>query len=171
LSPQKTSASPPSSLHETSSVSPAFRLTWRMVRSGTSSSPTEPLAVTVGVGTSGGLWHALALANTVVRITRPKPTCRIHASFTRFVSEDHYRRTCPATQPASDAGKVYRRRLVATRLAATLLADGAPCFFVWACPALVIKRDCSYISIHFSLEIAEISLPIASSGKSSGDSK
>jgi len=38
-------------------------------------------------------------------------------------------------------------------------------------PALVIKRDCSYISIHFSLEIAEISLPIASSGKSSGDSK
>jgi hypothetical protein len=40
-----------------------------------------------------------------------------------------------------------------------------------ACPALVIKRDCSYISIHFSLEIAEISLPIASSGKSSGDSK
>jgi hypothetical protein len=34
---------------------------------------------------------------------------------------------------------------------------------------LVIKRDCSYISIHFSLEIAEISLPIASSGKSCGE--
>src|ERR1700730_5148307 len=69
------------------------------------------------------------------------------------------------------AGKVYRRRFVSTRLAATLLADGAPCFAICACPALVIKRDCSYISIHFSLEIAEISLPIASSGKSSGDSK
>jgi len=51
------------------------------------------------------------------------------------------------------------------------LADGAPCFAICACPALVIKRDCSYISIHLSLEIAEISLPIASSGKSSGDSK
>ena len=72
---------------------------------------------------------------------------------------------------ASLAGKVYRRRFVATRLAATLLADGAPCFAIRACPALVFKRDCSYISIHFSLEIAEISLPIASSGKSSGDSK
>src|SRR5258708_40049578 len=73
--------------------------------------------------------------------------------------------------PASHAGKVYRRRFVSTRLAATLLADGAPRFAICACPALVIKRDCSYISIHFSLEIAEISLPIASSGKSSGDSK
>src|SRR5215472_2905315 len=72
---------------------------------------------------------------------------------------------------ASHAGKVYRRRFVATRLAATLLADGAPCFVICACPALVIKRDCSYISIHFSLATAEISLPIASSGKSSGDSK
>ena len=68
-------------------------------------------------------------------------------------------------------GKVYRRRFVSARLAATLLADGVPCFAICACPALVIKRDCSYISIHFSLEIAEISLPIASSGKSSGDSK
>src|SRR5271165_2990487 len=65
--------------------------------------------------------------------------------------------------------EVYRRRFVATRLAATLLADGAPCFAICACPALVIKRVCSYISIHFSLEIAEISLPIAASGKSSGD--
>src|SRR5882672_5006739 len=73
--------------------------------------------------------------------------------------------------PASHAGKVYRRRFVSTRLAATLLVDGAPCFDLCACPALVIKRDCSYISIHFWLEIAEISLPIASSGKSSGDSK
>ena len=72
---------------------------------------------------------------------------------------------------ASHAGKVYRRRFVSTRLAATLLADGAPCFAICACPALVIKRDCSYISIHFSLEIAEISLPIASSGKSFGDLK
>jgi hypothetical protein len=45
--------------------------------------------------------------------------------------------------PASHAGKVYRRRFVSTRLAATLLADGAPCFATWACPALVIKRDCS----------------------------
>src|SRR5215469_18788300 len=72
---------------------------------------------------------------------------------------------------ASHAGKVYRRRFVSTRLVATLLADGAPCFAICACPALVITRDCSYISIHFSLEIAEISLPIASSGKSSGDSK
>jgi hypothetical protein len=72
---------------------------------------------------------------------------------------------------ASHAAKVYRRRFVSTRLAATLLANGAPCFAICACPALVIKRDCSYISIHFSLEIAEISLPIASSGKSSGDSK
>jgi hypothetical protein len=51
-----------------------------------------------------------------------------------------------------------------------LRADRA-CFAIFACPALVIKRDCSYISIHFSLEIAEISLPIASSGKSSGDWK
>ena len=72
---------------------------------------------------------------------------------------------------ASHAGKVYRRRFVSTRLAATLLGDGTACFALCACPALVIKRDCSYISIHFSLEIAEISLPIASSGKSSGDSK
>lgn len=55
--------------------------------------------------------------------------------------------------------------------AATLLADGAPFFAICACPALVIKRDFSYISIHFPLEIAEISLPISSSGKSSGDSK
>ena len=69
------------------------------------------------------------------------------------------------------AGKVYRRLFVSARLAATLLADGAPCFAICACPALVLKRDCSYISIHFSLEIVEISLPIASSGKSSGDSK
>jgi hypothetical protein len=69
------------------------------------------------------------------------------------------------------SSEVYRRRFVSTRLPATLLADGAPCFALCACPALVIKRDCSYISIHFSLEIAEISLPIASSGKSSGDSK
>ena len=76
-----------------------------------------------------------------------------------------------AAVSASHAGKVYRRRFVSTRLVATLLADGAPCFAICACPALVIKRDCSYISIHFSLEIAEISLPIASSGKSSGDSK
>src|SRR6266850_4571032 len=67
--------------------------------------------------------------------------------------------------------KVYRRHFVSTRLAATLLVDGATCFALCACPALVIKRDCSYISIHFWLEIAEISLPIASSGKSSGDSK
>ena len=52
-------------------------------------------------------------------------------------------------------------RFASTRLAATLLADGAPCFAICACPALVLKRDCSYISIHFSLEIAEISLPIA----------
>ena len=72
---------------------------------------------------------------------------------------------------ASHAGKDYRRRLVSTRLAVTLLADGAPCFAICACPALVFKRDCSYISIHFSREIAEISLPISSSGKSSGDSK
>ena len=75
-------------------------------------------------------------------------------------------------EKSAEAGyAVYRRRFVSTRLAATLLADGAPCFAFCACPALVIKRDCSYISIHFSLEIAEISLPIASSGKSSGDSK
>ena len=67
--------------------------------------------------------------------------------------------------------KVYRLRFVSTRLAATLVVDGAPCFDLCACPALVIKRDCSYISIHFWLEIAEISLPIAWSGKSSGDSK
>ena len=53
----------------------------------------------------------------------------------------------------------------------TLVAFPVPCFAICACPALVIKRDCSYISIHFSLEIAEISLPIALSGKSSGDSK
>src|SRR5258706_5659638 len=62
--------------------------------------------------------------------------------------------------------EVYRRRFVSTRLTATLLAatllgDGPPCFAVRACPALVFKRDCSYISIHFSLEICEISLPIA----------
>jgi hypothetical protein len=72
---------------------------------------------------------------------------------------------------ASDAAEVYRRRFVATRLAVALLADWVPCFAIFACPALVMERDCSYISIHFSLEIAEISLPIASSGKSSGDSK
>ena len=69
------------------------------------------------------------------------------------------------------AWEVYRRRFVSTCLAATLLADGAPCFATCARPALVSKRDCSYISIHFSLEIAEISLPIGSSGKSSGNSK
>ncbi len=69
------------------------------------------------------------------------------------------------------AGKVYPRRFVPTRFTATLLADGAPFFATCACPALVIERACSYISIHFSLEIAEISVPIASSGKSSGDSK
>src|SRR5215471_14044055 len=80
-------------------------------------------------------------------------------------------RKCGVPVTESHAGKLYRRRFVSTRLAATLLADGAPCFAICACPALVIKRDCSYISIHFSLEIAEISLPIASSGKSSGDSK
>jgi hypothetical protein len=79
-------------------------------------------------------------------------------------------RSKETTSPeASHAWKVYRRRFGSTRLAATLLADGAPCFAIRACPALVIKRDCSYISIHSSLEIAEISLPIASSGKSSGD--
>jgi hypothetical protein len=72
---------------------------------------------------------------------------------------------------ASHAGKVYRRRFVSARLAATLLADGALCFAICAFPALVIMRDCSYISIHFSLEIADISLPIGPSGKSSGDSK
>ena len=49
--------------------------------------------------------------------------------------------------------------------------NGAPCFATRACPDLVNKRDCSYISIHVSLEIDEISLPIGSSGKSSGDSK
>src|SRR6266446_6512102 len=43
--------------------------------------------------------------------------------------------------PSSHAGKVYRRRFVSTRLAATLLTDRAPCFVIWACPALVIKRD------------------------------
>src|SRR5262249_33158168 len=73
--------------------------------------------------------------------------------------------------PASHAGKVYRRRFGSTRLAAALLAGGAPCFAIRACSALVTKRDCSYSSIHFSIEIAEISLPIASSGKSSGDLK
>ena len=62
-------------------------------------------------------------------------------------------------------------RFVSTRLVAILLTDEAPCFAICAWTALVFKRDCSYISIHFSLEIAEISLPIASSGKSSGDSK
>src|ERR1700721_1818454 len=55
---------------------------------------------------------------------------------------------------ASHAGKVYRRRFVSTRLAATLLADEAPCFSICACPAFVIKRDFSYSAIHFSLEIA-----------------
>src|SRR3974390_1016163 len=72
---------------------------------------------------------------------------------------------------ASHAGKVYRRRSLATRLAAALLADAASFFALGACPALVIERDCSYISIHCSLEVAEISLPIASSGRSSGDLK
>src|SRR5262249_31508239 len=72
---------------------------------------------------------------------------------------------------ASHAGEGLRRRFVLPRLAATLLADGAPCLAICACPALVIERDCSYISIHCSLEIAEISSPIASSGRSSGDSK
>src|SRR5215471_908993 len=67
--------------------------------------------------------------------------------------------------------KVYRRRFGLTRLAVALPADGALLFALCACPALVLKRDASYISIHFSLEIAEISLPIASSGTSSGDSK
>jgi len=38
--------------------------------------------------------------------------------------------------------KVYRRRLVSTRLTATFFPDGARCF-ACACPALVIKRDCS----------------------------
>jgi hypothetical protein len=46
---------------------------------------------------------------------------------------------------------------VATRLLAALLADGEVCLAFCACPALVFKRDCSYISIHCSLEIAEIS--------------
>src|SRR6185437_13679472 len=39
--------------------------------------------------------------------------------------------------------EVYCPRFVATRLAATLLFDGAPCFAAFACPVLVIKRDCS----------------------------
>jgi len=39
------------------------------------------------------------------------------------------------------------------------------------CPALVFKRDCSYISIHCSLEIDEMSFPIALRGKSSADWK
>ena len=91
-----------------------------------------------------------------------------------LLRNDHLRadrRTATVVLSAGHAGKVYRRRFVSTRLAATLLADAAPCFAICACPALVINRDCSYISIHFSLEIAEISVPIASSGKSSGDSK
>src|SRR5215475_3571300 len=71
----------------------------------------------------------------------------------------------------SGSGRVHRRRFVPTRLAAPLLADGAPCLAFCACPALVFKRVCSYISIHCSLEIAAINLPIAWSGKSSGDSK
>ena len=108
-----------------------------------------------------GLWLALPLP-----ILRQGSCAKIQAfpvglEFSCVVAR--YRR--------SHAGKVYRRRFVSARLAAALLADGAPCFAICACPALVIKRDCSYISIHFSLEIAEISLPIASSGKSSGDSK
>ncbi len=84
-----------------------------------------------------------------------------------------HRRTVTTGTPLGwkSGGRVYPRRFVSTRLAATLLADGAPCFVFRACPALVFKRDCSYISIHFSLEIDEISLPIASSGKSSGDWK
>jgi len=68
-----------------------------------------------------------------------------------------------ATRP-SQCWEVYRPSFVATRRGATLLAD-APCFAIFACPALVINRDCSYISIHFSLGIAAIRLPIASSGK------
>jgi hypothetical protein len=72
---------------------------------------------------------------------------------------------------ASHSGKSHPRRFAPTRLAAALLGDRSACFALCACPAFVFKRDCSYISIHFSLEIAEISRPIASSGKSSGDSK
>src|SRR5258706_232337 len=67
--------------------------------------------------------------------------------------------------------EAYRPRLVATRLVATFFADGALCFAFCACPDLVFKRDSSYISIHCSLEIAAISVPIPASGKSSGDSK
>ena len=68
-------------------------------------------------------------------------------------------------------GNLTAYALVPCALAVTLPPMGQPCFAMFACPALVIKRDCSYISIHFSLEIAEISLPIGSSGKSSGDLK
>ena len=72
--------------------------------------------------------------------------------------------------------RVMLRKLIADalcrrRCAPTLLADGEPCFAICDCPALVFNRDCSYISIPFSPEIAEIELRIASSGKSSGDSK
>src|SRR5262249_8951287 len=69
------------------------------------------------------------------------------------------------------AGRVYRCCFGAARLPVPFPADGAGCFAFCACPDLVFKRDCSYISIHCSLEIAEISLPMASSGKSSGDAK
>src|SRR3954465_13896558 len=61
---------------------------------------------------------------------------------------------------------VYRRPFLSS-----LLLAGVPCFAFCALPALVFERDCSYISIHFALEMAEISLPIAGSGRSSGDWK
>jgi hypothetical protein len=65
---------------------------------------------------------------------------------------------------------VSNERAPLLMIAITLeMLQRAVAFF--ALPALVFKRDCSYISIHFSLEIAEISLPIAWSGKSSGDLK
>ena len=62
------------------------------------------------------------------------------------------------------AWEVYRRRFVSTCLAATLLADGAPCFATCARPALVSKRDCSYISIHFSLSSGRTTLAQYRSG-------
>ena len=73
--------------------------------------------------------------------------------FTQTLSNDHtsgnsavrvnFWQAGKRVTPASHAGKVYRRRFVSTRLAATLLADGARCFAICACPALVIERDCS----------------------------
>ncbi len=72
---------------------------------------------------------------------------------------------------ASHAGKVYLRPFVSMRLAATLLADGAPCFAICACPGLGHQARLFVRLDHFSLEIVEIGLPIASRGKSSGDSK